>query len=367
MGRVAAGVDRYNPSLPRGDLEEFEAKVGLIHRKDKNGKWKWKIALKIPVMRGGKRRWRGVATVLDAARLTGHLWRVDDEVWSQIPSCCIGGRPGADLVGEVQLVAGALKSSGAAWVLKGDVSSAFASTSADRAFSTLRGMVHANASSLAVIEGFYGRQRKKFGGSIIEGPPPSMMMLVARLAEVLVPVLAAHARYYRIYVDDFIAFFDSHGAAAEALAAIEVALRSENLFLHPDKTRIRAAFDGDWSFLGFNYKDARIFPVFDRRMELLDELLTFSRRKDIGRALAVMEGWVAHFCGPMGPGYDPQPFIDIDATLAAELGAGILPPVAELVMDAVLTGKVTVPGAFGPILQGWKASHQGMKWAPRDY
>lgn len=105
------------------------------------------------------------------------------------------------------------------------------------------------------------------------------------------------------YADDFVVMCESEERAEEALALIERWVSEADLRLHPDKTQVVAAGEGEeFSFLGYRFKEGNRYPREKSLKKFKEEMREKTRRTD-GRSLEAIiadinqtsRGWFEYF------------------------------------------------------------------------
>jgi len=105
------------------------------------------------------------------------------------------------------------------------------------------------------------------------------------------------------YADDFVVMCETAQEAREALEVIEKWMAEAGLDLHPDKTELVAAEEGEeFAFLGYRFKDGNRYPRDKSLKKFKDEIRKRTRRTD-GRSLEAIiadinqmsRGWFEYF------------------------------------------------------------------------
>lgn len=356
--RSAAGLDGVAPGdLDRGQLYRLAHE---LHRQVKQGCIRWSGARVGRMPRPPKpAREHAIPTLHDGVLLRALAHRLGVERWPTISEIFVGGRPGGSIRAVIGDVSSWLPTAG--WIFRWDIRQAFYSARFDHALDALLDG-HADPRLGELVEGWYRRQRGRFGG-LAEGSPVSPILLAALLDAKLVPVLGTHARKTRIWVDDGITVLDSEHDAHELRANIEGALDDIGLSLHPEKSGVHsydASTISSWEFLGLRWHhdqavvdEATINAVLNDCRFIVDTGDNPDKQKrKIQRRL---DPWLGHYIAALPPASAEQLLRKVTAAI------GYVYPIS---VGTAGSRGASSPRAGGGYLTATQAGHdhQGMKY-----
>ena len=104
------------------------------------------------------------------------------------------------------------------------------------------------------------------------------------------------------YADDFVLLCRTEEAAWSALERVKEWTVQAGLTLHPEKTRIVNAAEGEFVFLGYRFKRGKKYPGPKPLKKLKDTIRQRTKRTNgnsmaciIGRLNPVLAGWMEYF------------------------------------------------------------------------
>lgn len=313
--RQAAGIDGVDPEFIRGDPKARHQLLRRAYDLLARGAYEFLPARVGLLPRPGKEpRKHGIATVSDAIVLRTILDALA-EVWDALPSCLVGGRPGADHRDVIRSVSQFL-AGGPCFGLRYDVRQAFASAPFGRAIEALRALTM-RQDLVELLVRWRRAQPDELAG-LVEGSAVAPLLLAVLLGTEVVPHLPRVDRHV-VWLDDGLVLSRDPAVVVEVERVLVHRLgQIGGMKLHPTKTTpITFAATGwsttPWSFLGWAWRGWQAVPsdeTIGTLLTELDEMAITARSADIP---AKLRGWGGHF----GVGQPVDLLDDLDEEILA--------------------------------------------------
>lgn len=299
----AAGIDHVTVAMFEGRLEENLTELSQALR---TGTYRPQAVRRhyIPKAGGGERP-LGIPTVRDRVA-QGALRHVLEPIFERdFSPHSYGFRPGKGCKDALRRVDELLKA-GYVHVVDADLKSYFDTIPHDKLLECV-GRKVADGRVLALIESFLtaGVMEGLMAWTPASGAPQGAVIspLLSNIYLDDLDHLMGRGGYGMVrYADDFVVLCRSQQEAHAALDAVRQWTAQAGLTLHPDKTRIVEAGQGDFEFLGYRFSRGRKYPRNKSRSKLKDAVRAATRRtsgKSLARIVAdlnpKLRGWLEYF------------------------------------------------------------------------
>jgi RNA-directed DNA polymerase len=301
----SAGVDHqtieaYEANLER-NLEELSAKIREERYEPQAVKRVW-----IPKPGKKEKRPLGIPTVRERV-VQGAMRNVMEPIFEKdFAEHSYGFRPGRGCKEALRRVNDLLRA-GQVWVVDADIKSYFDTIPHEPLMERLREKI-SDGKMLTLVEAFLNqavmetaREWRPTGGT------PQGAVMSPLLANIYLDPfdhLMQDAGYEMVrYADDFVVLCRSQAEAEQALALIRSWMEQAELTLHPEKTRIVNAQEGEgFDFLGYHFEHGQRWPSKRSKNKFKDAIRRKTKRTNGQSLLAIVEelnpllrGWFEYF------------------------------------------------------------------------
>ena len=307
--RGAAGVDHQTTAMFDRRLDE---NLNHLHESLRHGTYEPQRIRRKEIPKPGSREMRplGIPTVRDRV-VQGALRAVIEPIFEDgFAPHSYGFRPERGCKDALRRVDSLLKQ-GYVWVVDADLKSYFDTIPRDRLMQLISGKI-SDGRILRLIEAFLRQDvletAKAWSPKLDEGRgTPQGAVISPLLSNIYLDPLdyaVAEKGFEMVrYADDFVVLCRTEQEAREALAVVQQWVTENGLMLHPEKTRIVKASEGNgFDFLGYRFKKGWKFPSPKSEKRLKDAIRVKTKRTN-GRCLRATindvnrttEGWFEYF------------------------------------------------------------------------
>lgn len=303
--RGAPGVDRVTVEMYGSRLEE---NLGKLEKALRGGTYQPQaIRRKLIPKPGKKNEYRplGIPTVRDRTVQTALRSVLEPIFERDFAEHSYGFRPGRGCKDALRRVDMLLKT-GHQWVVDADLRSYFDTIPKDRLLERVREKV-SDGTVLRLLEQFLNQPvMEGMKGWTPETGTPQGAVISPLLSNIYLNPLdwlmqEAGIEMVR-YADDFVLLCRTEEAARSALERVKEWTAQAGLTLHPEKTRIVNAAEGEFVFLGYRFKPGKKFPGPKPLKKLKDTIRQRTKRTNgnsmaciISRLNPVLAGWMEYF------------------------------------------------------------------------